>query len=296
VEEAGKTIREFTRVLKEHVEDKAKVKLKTDAVVVQWMIRWAAMLVSRFMVGKDGRTSYERRKGRRCRIATAAFGEKVWYKEVRENKERKDKFCTEEKEGIWLGHTRNTNEAVIGTKAGVVRAYSVRRQAPDDRWDGDLIKAVAGSPQQPDPGRPGETIPVRVTFDPSVVEDAVLVQPMRNEKRARRMKITEKILQDYGFTEGCEGCRFKQAGLGDGREHSEACRVRLQEAMQESEEGRRKLRKEAERLNMKIAEEMEVEESGRGGDAAMDEGKRLRAVSTAGGTRTWPRRWRRPTA
>ena len=59
------------------------------------MIRWAAMLVSRYMVGKDGRTAYERRRGRRCRLKLATFGEKVWYKEAREHKERKYKLETE---------------------------------------------------------------------------------------------------------------------------------------------------------------------------------------------------------
>ena len=53
------------------------------------------MLVSRYMVGKDGRTAYERRRGRRCRLKLATFGEKVWYKEAREHKERKYKLETE---------------------------------------------------------------------------------------------------------------------------------------------------------------------------------------------------------
>ena len=45
VEEAGKTVREFVRVLKEQIEGKTNVKLKSDGVIIQWMIRWAAMIV-----------------------------------------------------------------------------------------------------------------------------------------------------------------------------------------------------------------------------------------------------------
>ena len=56
VEEAGKTIREYTRVLKEQIEHKANLKLACTDVIVLWMIRWAAMLCSRYAVGKDGRT------------------------------------------------------------------------------------------------------------------------------------------------------------------------------------------------------------------------------------------------
>ena len=80
IEEAGKTVREFTRVLKEQIEEKAEMKLECNEAIVMWMVRWAALLVSRFLVGKDGRTDYERRTGRKCRIPVVPFGEKLWYK------------------------------------------------------------------------------------------------------------------------------------------------------------------------------------------------------------------------
>ena len=100
-EAAGKLVREFIRVLKQQLEDKAKMKLKGDEDVVQWMARWAAMLVSRYLVGKDGRTGYERRKGRQCRLVYIPFGELVWYREVRKKKQRENKLETEMKEGIF---------------------------------------------------------------------------------------------------------------------------------------------------------------------------------------------------
>ena len=95
------------------------------------------MLLSRFMVGRDGQTGYERRRGRKCSIAVLPFGESVWYREVRVTKEKKNKYDTEWKDGVWLGHTRRSNEAVIGTADGVVRAYSVKRRAEGERWDVD---------------------------------------------------------------------------------------------------------------------------------------------------------------
>ena len=53
------------------------MKLQCDDVIIQWMTRWAAMMVSSYMVGKDGRTSYERRRGRTCRAPVATFGESL---------------------------------------------------------------------------------------------------------------------------------------------------------------------------------------------------------------------------
>ena len=55
VEEAGKILREFVRVLREHVQDKAEVEPGASDVIVLWMVRWVAMMVSRFLVGKGSR-------------------------------------------------------------------------------------------------------------------------------------------------------------------------------------------------------------------------------------------------
>ena len=87
IEEAGKTTREFARVFKEQLEYNAKMELSPMDVIIQWMVRWAAMSCSRYLVGKDGRTAFERRRGRKCQVPVAEFGEKVWYKELRERKE-----------------------------------------------------------------------------------------------------------------------------------------------------------------------------------------------------------------
>ena len=257
VEEAGKTVREYVRVLKEQVEYHTDIQLDCAESLTAWMIRWAAMLCSRYAVGQDGLTAYERRRGRKCRVPVVIFGEKVWYKELRLGKERRDKFESEWQEGIWLGHSRSCNEHVVGTKEGVVRAYSVKRQDEDQRWSGVWIKAMRGTPQQPDPSKPGLAIPVRVNFDPPAVAEAIPAAPEPNHRQIRRMKITNRMLEKYGYSQGCEGCRYKQAGLGETRNHSEVCRARILEAMDNDEDGRRKKEEEEERINRRLAEHLE---------------------------------------
>ncbi len=37
-----------------------------DRVIMQLLIRWVAMLHSRFKLGEDGKSAYEREKGRKC--------------------------------------------------------------------------------------------------------------------------------------------------------------------------------------------------------------------------------------
>ena len=135
-EEAGKTIRGFARVLKSHLEEEAEVSVSGKDVITQWLVRWAAMLSSRFLVGKDGETAYERRRGRSCDVPVEKFGEKVWYKELHGKTSEVKKFESLWKEGLWLGHARNSNEVLIGTREGVVRAWAIRKKpngAPSTR-------------------------------------------------------------------------------------------------------------------------------------------------------------------
>lgn len=281
VEEAGKTIREFVRVLKDQVEEKASIKLECAEVLTAWMVRWAAMVCSRYLVGKDGLTAYERRRGRKCKTPVVAFGEKVWYKELRANKERRDKFESEWREGIWLGHSRGSNEAIIGTQEGAVKAYAVKRQDEDHRWDAELIKALQGTPQQPDPNRPGIAIPIRINFDPPAEEEPIPVDADEKRRTIRRMRITSHLLHKYGYTEGCDGCRCRRAGLGEHRGHTEACRDRIEARMEEDEEGRQMKEQSDERINRRIAEEMEraderkAAEEVRAGAAPGDSGEKM---------------------
>ena len=259
VEEAGKTAREYMRVLKEQLEDKAQMTIAGADVIAAWLVRWGAMLCSRYAVGRDGLTPYERRRGRRCVIPVVPFGEKVWYKEIRQTKERANKLESEWREGVWLGHARNSNEHLIGTRVGAVKAYAIKRQPEGQRWSAAIISELQGTPQQPDPSKPGIAIPVRIQFDS--VEAAPLPPPAEASRRQiRRMRINETILKKYGFTSNCEGCRFRRAGLGETRGHSEECRTRIEAAMAEDELGKQILEEQRQRISRRRAEQAEEAE------------------------------------
>ena len=178
----------------------------------------------------------------------------MWYKRIRKNKNQEHKLETEWFEGIWLGHNRASNEILIGTTEGVVKAYGVRRMPEEDRWDGEMIKKPQGTPQQPNPSKPGDHIPIRIR-----IEESVKLKPdEENTGRAgeiRRFRITIPMLNKYGYTEGCEGCRFKQAGLDNGRAHSVACRKRLVEALKGDSKDAKALDRENERIAIRMADE-----------------------------------------
>ena len=251
-EEAGRTVREFIRVLKFQMEEGAQMKLKGDENILQWLTRWAALVCSKYLVGKDGRTASERRRGRRCKVPAVPFGETVFYRQVREGKAQKDKGETEISEGIWLGHADRSNEMLIGTDAGVIRVFDVIRKPKEERWSKDKITNMTGTPRQPDPKKPGGKIPVRVTFEET--EEKSPVQSRQKEVEFRRLRITPDMLKKHGYTQGCEGCKHKQAGMSTTRPHTEKCRRRLVEELAKTVEGQRMIEREDERVARRMDE------------------------------------------
>ena len=75
-------------IFKDVLEKKAGMKVDGNMAITPWIIRWAAMNISRFQVGTDGMTPYERRRGKRCKIPVVCFGEKIWYKKRDKPKDR----------------------------------------------------------------------------------------------------------------------------------------------------------------------------------------------------------------
>ena len=76
VEEAGKPIRDMANVLKLQLESNLGRMLHMKDPVMHWLIRWAAMALSRFQVGKDKKTAYQRQTGRACNIEVVPFGDR----------------------------------------------------------------------------------------------------------------------------------------------------------------------------------------------------------------------------
>ena len=197
-----------------------------------WTIRWAAMVTSRYIVGKDGMTVQERKRGRRCRTPVASFGELVWYKSMDQARERNKIEATRDK-GIWLGAAREANETIIGTKEGVTRCYAIKRMTEEDRWSSEEIAAMQGTPQQPNPLKMGLHIPTRLPMNTALSggtdgaaaeggEDGDIPRDERpSDPLVRRTPITHKEIDKYGTTPGCGGCEAKARGEVTRRGHSE---------------------------------------------------------------------------
>ena len=242
------------------MEDGIGQKLPTDAVILQWLVRWAAMLYSRFKRGEDGKTAYERQRGCKCIQEVVPFGEKVHYRKL--EGENKNKLESQWEAGIWLGHARGSNEILIGTDQGVVRAWAVKRMPAEERWSAADVLGLRGVPARPNPQAPGQDVPVAIYLpdsDAGVAPEEV--RPPRVETGPRRTYLKAKHFKMYGYTDGCEGCRRIRTGGMGVRPHTEECRERMEKKLEEMEDPL--WRRAKDRMNEAVWEEVQRQEASR---------------------------------
>ena len=119
----------------------------------------------------------------KCNMTVVQFGECVCYKQLKDKEGRSGhKMESVWNEGVWLGHALSTFETIIGTDIGVVTAWAVKRRLEGERWRKEAVMGMIGTPSQPDPSKPGATIPIRITVP--TCEDVLLgeVAPRRSRK------------------------------------------------------------------------------------------------------------------
>ena len=79
------------------------------------------------------------------------MGEQVWYKQLGDGGDRKNKAETERFQGVWLGPATGGSETLIGTSKGVVKASSIKRFGMSERWDVNAIVDMKRDPAEAGP-------------------------------------------------------------------------------------------------------------------------------------------------
>ena len=153
IEEAGKTIREYFCTFLSQIEDGVDDVIPLDSDIIPWMVRWAVICYSRYAVGKDGRTSFERLRGRTCRAVVIPMGEKVWYKQRGDGGYPENRAETQWSSGVSLGPAPSNSETLVGTTEGVVRAYTIQRFGMTSKLD---VNAILDMRRHPAAARPDE--------------------------------------------------------------------------------------------------------------------------------------------
>ena len=103
-------------------------------------MRHAGWLITRYLVKSDGRTPYDRLKGREFKGEIVDTFESVQFKI---DKNHRGKLDFQTSIAIWLGKSLTSDEQLIGTNVGIRQCRSVWRRAGHGAVEGGCRYAMA---------------------------------------------------------------------------------------------------------------------------------------------------------
>ena len=124
---------------------------KTSANFMAWLVEHASVLWNRYALSADGKTSYERLRGKRPRMRGLDPGEKVYWRSSTSAIHRTNKFESVWTDGVYLGHRTLSGESIVGNKDGVFKSRTIRRVPTEDRWHYELLHSLGGIPWKVNP-------------------------------------------------------------------------------------------------------------------------------------------------
>ena len=246
IERAVQIIEGQSRTLRSALETSYGSKIGDDSVILTWLVEHAGTLHNLFHRSgeiKDGKTPYSRHRGREWRVSIPPFGETV------EFLKRGHQFDSRWQQGVFLGIKDNTTEKIVGNGSGVFTVQSIRRKSGDDKYKLEILQSVTGVPWDPQASRddvpkgPRPAIVAGESAEP--LAQPVVVQAPK-PKISRRLYITKRDLEKYGYTAGCPACDGVQIGRrSTGVHHNDICRKRIEECLRQEENNPRVVRFEA---------------------------------------------------
>ena len=246
IERAVQTIEGQSRTLRSALETSYGSKIGDDSVILTWLVEHAGTLHNLFHGSgemKDGKTPYSRHRGREWRVSIPPFGETV------EFLKRGHKFESRRQQGIFLGVKDNTTEKIVGNGPGVFTVQSIRRKSGDDKYNLEILQSVTGVPWDPQATRDDVLEgprPAIVAGEPAEPLAQPVVVQAPKPKTSRRLYITKRDLEKYGYTAGCPACDGVQIGnRSTGVHRNDMCRERMEECLRQEENNPRVVRFEA---------------------------------------------------
>ena len=118
------------RTLRFNSERNLRLKIGPVSQLLPWIVRHAGFLITRFQVRPSGRTPFEELRMVKYTSPILQMFEKVLAPEAGVTDQ---KLRGPWQVGLWLGRSTDTNEHLISTETGVVRARTVRRVVPEEQ-------------------------------------------------------------------------------------------------------------------------------------------------------------------
>ena len=256
-ERAIRSIEEMVRTHKLALESRLGQGLPIEHPVVAWLIEHAADILNKTQVGRDGRTPYERLKGRKYAGVFLEFGAQVMLKVS--GKLQGGLMQERWVDGTWLGMRWSSQEHLVARACdGVVVRTRAVREVPR-AVTLDILDGIVGMPHAPQGVAKFEKLEVPRM---NQVPEPPLEDPMADLPRPipRNIYVTKEMLRRFGYTEDCPKCTMLRRGLPHGpMNHSVECRKLMIERMKADPDYQERVEAAESRKNAYLAEELERE-------------------------------------
>ena len=268
VERAIRSVVAQMRVMKGSLEARWKVTIPDEHAIITWMTEYAAVLLNRYEVSRDGKTSYERMKGKKSQMHGMEFGEGIMFK--RKPKDRSlAKLTSMWEDGVYLGIKALSGEVIVSTDKGVFKTRTATRKPLEERWDVKNAERIGGTPwrmssEDEEMDGPEVKEEIKVDAERLNVEDREKVRAAPEVPRS--FVIKQSDLEEHGYTAKCLGCKAILRRTAR-QAHNDECRSRLSKAMASSEKVQRAIKRENEFV-AKVIEEQDAKKAKKEGKAA----------------------------
>ena len=250
IENTIRNLQGLLRTMKLGLERRLGVEIPTSHAILSWLVEHVAWTMTTRAAGPDGKTAYQRVKGSQFTRRLLEFGEKVLWKLPGKGPrhEAEGKLAARWEHGFYLGFNRSSNDYLVWTGDGAVKARSLQRLTSDRRWPaGELELLNRGAHTGYAPRVPERFMPAEPSSEPLVAE----------KRKAQAVQIRQRDWIKHGSTPGCSKCIHAEIhGWGvSGGPHSRECVDRFRDFFMESDEGRLRLEKADKRVVLRPHEE-----------------------------------------
>ena len=140
IEVTVREVQKHVRVVGSALEERIKCKVPSRHPILAFPVEDAGRLVSRYQVGRYGRTAYELHAGKPYR-RRLLFGERGYFMSIRPGGARQAKLDPKWQDGAFIGIRDRSDEVLIMTPSGL---YQTRPEL--ERWDFEILTMLKGTP------------------------------------------------------------------------------------------------------------------------------------------------------
>ena len=245
IEVGVRELKRQVRAILSDLQDRLGFEIDPTHPCLVWLARHAAFLLTRFRVGTDGKTAYERTYGRSWRTPLVRYGEHILYRPRANQDGRRNDIAPRVSLGMYVGTGTRNSDVFVMTERGIMKGNSLSRRPPEEQFKYERFGELRGLPWRLQE-RLRDAGEMRIPL-PDVLGERP-ARPAQEEVVPRNLYVKRSDIEEFGTTPFCPGCEAAMLELPN-RAHNAECRFRIQTRLLETEKGQERVRKARARVD-----------------------------------------------